>query len=56
MTEQRDEEQVIRAWHDHRPYLVGLAFHMLGDPAAIAEDVVQEAFSRLVRAWRRGHR
>ncbi len=37
------------AYQEHRAFLVGLAFHMLGDAAA-AEDVVQEAFSRLVRA------
>ena len=47
MTEQRDET-VIRAWHDHRPYLIDLAFRMLGDIGA-AEDVVQDAFSRLLR-------
>jgi len=47
VTEQRDET-VIRAWHDHRPYLIDLAFRMLGDIGA-AEDVVQDAFSRLLR-------
>ena len=45
MTEQQDEEQVIRAWHEHRPYLVDLAFRMLGDIGA-AEDVVQDAFAQ----------
>jgi RNA polymerase sigma-70 factor (ECF subfamily) len=49
VTEQQDEEQVIRAWHEHRPYLVDLAFRMLGDIGA-AEDVVQDAFARLLRA------
>ena len=49
MTEQQDEEQVIRAWHEHRPYLVDLAFRMLGD-IGTAEDVVQDAFARLLRA------
>jgi RNA polymerase sigma-70 factor (ECF subfamily) len=48
--EQRDEE-VIRAWNEHRPYLVDLAFRMLGDIGA-AEDVVQDAFARLLRAPR----
>jgi RNA polymerase sigma-70 factor (ECF subfamily) len=43
------DEQVIEAWKDHRPYLVDLAFRMLGDIGE-AEDVVQEAFSRLLRA------
>jgi RNA polymerase sigma-70 factor (ECF subfamily) len=45
--EQR-REQVIQAWNDHRPYLVDLAFRMLGDIGA-AEDVVQDAFARLLR-------
>jgi RNA polymerase sigma-70 factor, ECF subfamily len=49
VTEQQDEEQVIRAWHEHRPYLVDLAFRMLGD-IGTAEDVVQDAFARLLRA------
>ncbi|MBV9384654.1 MAG: RNA polymerase sigma factor SigI [Streptosporangiaceae bacterium] len=44
----RSGEQVIRAWNLHRPYLVDLAFRMLGDIAA-AEDVVQDAFARLMR-------
>ncbi|MDT5185515.1 MAG: polymerase sigma-70 factor, subfamily, partial [Mycobacterium sp.] len=48
------------AWHNHRPYLVNLAYQMLGDVGE-AEDVAQEAFLRLsrtdpsqiddVRAW-----
>jgi RNA polymerase sigma-70 factor (ECF subfamily) len=40
--------QVVQAWNDHRPYLVDLAFRMLGDIGA-AEDVVQDAFARLLR-------
>ncbi len=40
--------QVVRAWQEHRPYLVDLAFRMLGDIGA-AEDVVQDAFWRLLR-------
>jgi RNA polymerase sigma-70 factor (ECF subfamily) len=43
------EQQVIAAWKEHRPYLVDLAFRMLGDIGE-AEDVVQETFSRLLRA------
>lgn len=39
---------VDTAWHDHRPYLVNLAYQMLGDVGE-AEDVVQEAFLRLAR-------
>ncbi len=42
------QEEVIQAWHAHRPYLIDLAFRMLGDIGA-AEDVVQDAFSRLMR-------
>ncbi len=45
--EQRDE-RIVQAWNDHRPYLVDLAFRMLGDIGA-AEDVVQDAFARLLR-------
>jgi RNA polymerase sigma-70 factor (ECF subfamily) len=47
VTGQRDDEAVIQAWRDHRPYLIDLAFRMLGDIGA-AEDVVQDAFSRLL--------
>lgn len=36
------------AWRSHRPYLVNLAFQMLGDVGG-AEDVAQEAFLRLAR-------
>ena len=35
-------------WRQHRPYVVDLAFRMLGEIAR-AEDVAQEAFIRLVR-------
>src|SRR5215467_12374250 len=49
MAGQQRDEQIIRAWNAHRPYLVDLAFRMLGDIGA-AEDVVQDAFSRLLRA------
>jgi RNA polymerase sigma-70 factor, ECF subfamily len=41
-------EAIIAAWHEHRPYLIDLAFRMLGEIGA-AEDVVQDAFSRLLR-------
>ena len=40
--------QIDQAWTEHRPYLIDLAFRMLGDIGA-AEDVVQEAFFRLVQ-------
>jgi len=39
---------VDAAWRDHRPYLVNLAYQMLGDVGG-AEDVAQEAFLRLAR-------
>ncbi|OBF84373.1 RNA polymerase subunit sigma [Mycobacterium sp. 852002-51163_SCH5372311] len=42
-------DQVTDAWRAHRAYLVDLAFRMLGDIGA-AEDVVQEAFFRLLQA------
>ncbi|HYB46377.1 MAG TPA: hypothetical protein VED20_03315, partial [Streptosporangiaceae bacterium] len=38
MADERRDEQVIQAWNEHRPYLVDLAFRMLGDIGA-AEDV-----------------
>ena len=57
---QSGEDQVAQAWRQHRPYLVNLAYQMLGDVGE-AEDVAQEAFLRLsriditaiddVRAW-----
>ncbi|OKH61655.1 RNA polymerase sigma factor SigI [Mycobacterium sp. SWH-M3] len=37
------------AWRDHHPYLVNLAYQMLGD-IGDAEDIAQEAFLRLSRA------
>jgi RNA polymerase sigma-70 factor, ECF subfamily len=48
MAEGQRGEEVVQAWNEHRPYLVDLAFRMLGDIGA-AEDVVQDAFSRLLR-------
>lgn len=43
------EQQIKDAWIDHRPYLVDMAFRMLGDIGR-AEDAVQEAFQRLSRS------
>jgi RNA polymerase sigma-70 factor (ECF subfamily) len=43
------EAKIAQAYRDHRPYLVDLAFRMLGDVGA-AEDAVQDAFARLVRS------
>ncbi|WIM86609.1 RNA polymerase sigma factor SigI [Candidatus Mycobacterium wuenschmannii] len=40
---------IAQAWRGHRPYLVNLAYQMLGD-VGDAEDVAQEAFLRLSRA------
>jgi len=46
---QPPSDQIAEAWHRHRPYLVNLAYQMLGD-VGDAEDVAQEAFLRLSRA------
>jgi RNA polymerase sigma-70 factor, ECF subfamily len=43
-----DSPLVEAAWRSHRPYLVNLAYQMLGD-VGDAEDVAQEAFLRLSR-------
>jgi RNA polymerase sigma-70 factor (ECF subfamily) len=49
MPGEQDGGKISRAFREHRPYLVDLAFRMLGDIGA-AEDVVQEAFARLLHA------
>ena len=45
----RGSPLVEAAWRSHRPYLVNLAYQMLGDVGE-AEDIAQDA---LLRAWRR---
>ncbi len=45
----QQDDTISQAYQAHRPYLVDLAFRMLGDIGA-AEDVVQDAFSRLMGA------
>ena len=47
MPGEQDGAAISRAYREHRPYLVDLAFRMLGDIGA-AEDVVQDAFTRLM--------
>ncbi|MEB4209362.1 RNA polymerase sigma factor SigI [Mycobacterium sp. 94-17] len=42
-------DRVGEAWRRHRPYLINLAYQMLGDIGE-AEDVAQETFLRLSRA------
>jgi RNA polymerase sigma-70 factor, ECF subfamily len=42
-------DELGQAWRDHRRHVLDIAFRMLGNVAE-AEDVVQEAFARLVRA------
>jgi RNA polymerase sigma-70 factor, ECF subfamily len=42
-------DRFAEAWRANRPYLVDMAFRMLGD-VGDAEDVVQDAFSRLACA------
>src|SRR5260221_12597325 len=46
---QQDGGTISQAYQDHRPYLVDLAFRMLGEIGA-AEDIVQDAFTRLMAA------
>jgi RNA polymerase sigma-70 factor, ECF subfamily len=41
--------KITKAYREHRPYLVDLAFRMLGDIGE-AEDTVQDAFARLLKA------
>jgi RNA polymerase sigma-70 factor, ECF subfamily len=48
MGAEQDSGKISKAYREHRPYLVDLAFRMLGDIGA-AEDVVQDAFARLMR-------
>jgi RNA polymerase sigma-70 factor, ECF subfamily len=43
------DAQLQEAWRRHHPYVVNLAYQMLGD-IGDAEDVAQEAFARLSRA------
>src|SRR5438552_947374 len=43
------DDELGRAWRDHRRHVLDIAFRMLGTVAE-AEDAVQEAFARLVRA------
>ena len=45
---QSASDQITEAWRRHRPYLVNLAYQMLGD-VGDAEDVAQEVFLRLSR-------
>lgn len=49
MPGEQDGGKISQAFREHRPYLVDLAFRMLGDIGA-AEDVVQDAFTRLLHA------
>jgi RNA polymerase sigma-70 factor (ECF subfamily) len=44
-----DGVKITQAYQAHRPYLLDLAFRMLGEIGA-AQDVVQEAFARLMGA------
>jgi len=43
-----DEAAFAEAWRDHRRYVLDVAYRMLGS-VSDAEDVVQEAFARLLR-------
>jgi RNA polymerase sigma-70 factor, ECF subfamily len=46
---EQDGAKISQAYQDHRPYLLDLAFRMLGDIGA-AQDIVQDAFMRLMAA------
>jgi RNA polymerase sigma-70 factor (ECF subfamily) len=43
------DDELGQAWRDHHRHVLDIGFRMLGNLGA-AEDVVQEAFARLVRA------
>src|SRR4051812_219940 len=47
-----DDEAMRELWFEHRAHLVNVAFRILSDIGG-AEDAVQEAFARLLRADRR---
>ncbi|HLX87115.1 MAG TPA: RNA polymerase sigma factor SigI [Acidimicrobiales bacterium] len=47
--QEQADDRLGRLWREHHPFLVDLAFGMLGDIGA-AEDAVQEAFARLTVA------
>src|SRR5258708_13743675 len=49
MRGEQDGGKISQAYQDHRPYLIDLAFRMLGDIGA-AEDIVEDAFTRLMAA------
>ena len=49
MDESAEGTPIAEAWEDHRRYLRDLAFRMLGN-ISDAEDMVQEAFVRLMRS------
>jgi RNA polymerase sigma-70 factor (ECF subfamily) len=49
MPADRKDAKIVEAYREHRPYLVDLAFRMLGDIGA-AEDTVQDAYTKLLAA------